>query len=249
MTERLSKLVSDDLLARIARREFQPGDRLPTEQLLMREYQVGRNTVREAVQGLRALGLVEIRPRLGARVLDHDGEATLATSAISAVLHDRTIEELYEVRLLLEPAAAAKAAANRSPEDLEAMRRALTHFRLDHELGTNAFEADIAFHHAVARASGNSVLARVLSPMSDLLANARRATGTLPEAVERAVHEHAEIAEAIEARQVARARRAMKTHIESAIWAIGLLERRHGQRAGGSAQRVHDTDSAHSERR
>ena len=226
MTERLSKSVSDDLLARVAKGEFGPGDQLPTEQDLMAEYSVGRNTVREAMQALRALGIVEIRPRLGARVLQSAGENVLATSAISRLLRDGTVDELYDVRLILEPEAAARAATHRDEDDLMAIKRALTHFRVAYEMGENVFEADIEFHNAVARASGNSMLARILSPMGDVLAEARRATGTVPAAVELALHEHEAIAEAIEARASGRARKAMSTHIKSGIWAIGVLKER-----------------------
>lgn len=224
MVERLSKSVTDALLARIARGEFRPGDQLPTELELMEEHAVGRNTVREAMQALRTLGLVEIRPRLGARLLEGRAESALATSAISVLLREDTIDELYEVRLILEPAAAARAARNRTDADLAAIRRALTHFRVAYESGENVYEADIEFHQAVAAASGNTVLARVLSPMADLLAVARQATGTIPTAVERALHEHEAIAEAIEARASRRAHDAMTIHIESAIWAIGQLK-------------------------
>lgn len=226
MTERLSKSLQDDLLTRIARGEFKAGDQLPTEQDLVATYGVGRNTVREAMQGLRALGLVEIRPRLGARVLDTASENALATSAISRLLRDGTVDELYDVRLILEPAAAARAAQHRTDDDLLAIKRALTHFRVAYEMGENVFEADIEFHNAVANASGNSTLARILSPMADVLAEARRATGTLPEAVEKALHEHEEIAAAIEARASRKAQTAMTTHIKSGIWAIGVLKER-----------------------
>ncbi|HET7690831.1 MAG TPA: FCD domain-containing protein [Nocardioidaceae bacterium] len=226
MAERLSKSVSDDLLARIGKGEFAPGDQLPTEQDLMAEYSVGRNTVREAMQALRALGLVEIRPRLGARVLESQGDNVLARSAIARLLRDGTIDELYDVRLVLEPAAAARAAKHRTEEDLLAMKRALTHFRVAYEMGENVFEADIEFHEAVARASGNSMLAQILSPMSDVLAEARKATGTLPEAVEMALHEHEAIAAAIEARAGKKAGDAMAAHIRSGIWAIGELKKR-----------------------
>ncbi|HSV40244.1 MAG TPA: FCD domain-containing protein [Nocardioidaceae bacterium] len=226
MAERLSKSITDELLARISRGDFGPGDQLPTETELMVEYGVGRNTVREAMQALRALGIVEIRPRLGARVLESAGENVLATSAISRLLRDGTVDELYDVRLVLEPAAAERAARNRSEEDLLAIKRALTHFRVAYEMGENVFEADIAFHAAIAQASGNSMLARILSPMADVLAEARRATGTLPEAVELALHEHDLIAAAIEAKSARSARAAMTTHIKSGIWAINELKKR-----------------------
>ena len=223
MAERLAQKVSDDLLARIGRGEFKPGDGMPSEQLLMGEYGVGRNTVREAMQALRALGLVEIRPRLGARVLDNRAENMLSNSAVSLLLHEHTVRELYDVRLILEPAAAAKAAANHTADDLAAIKRALAHFRVAKEMGEPVWEADLEFHQAIAVASGNSVLSRILSPMSDLLINARKATATVPAAVERALHEHQDIAAAIEERSMRRAKTAMKTHIQSAIWALDQL--------------------------
>ena len=223
MPERLSKSVSDDLLARITRGEYKAGDRLPSEQALMSAYGVGRNTVREAMQSLRTLGLVEIRPRLGATVLTAGAQNAFASSAVSALLRGETVRELYEVRLILEPAAAAMAAVKRTDEDLDAIRRARTHFHLAHQMNTPVWEADIEFHHAIAVASGNSVLARILTPMADLLRNARRATGTIPAAVELALHQHDEIASAIEDGSSSRAREAMTTHMESALWAIDQI--------------------------
>jgi DNA-binding FadR family transcriptional regulator len=68
------------------------------------------------------------------------------------------------------------------------------------------------------------MLGKVLAPVSDLLSNARRATGTLAAAVELALEQHDKIAAAIEARASKRARRAMTTHIESGIWAISQLQ-------------------------
>ena len=231
MAERLSKTVADDLLARITRGEYRPGDQLPSEQQLMAQYGVGRNTVREAMQSLRTLGLVDIRPRLGARVLGQAAPNSLANSAVSMLIGDQTVGELYEVRLILEPAAAALAAKHRTDDDLLAMRRARTHYRVAYEMGTPVWEADIEFHQAIAEASGNAVLAKVLAPVSDLLNNARRATGTLPAAVDIALGQHDEIADAIEARAATRARRAMTRHIESGIWAVNQLTRRRaGQR-------------------
>jgi GntR family transcriptional regulator, transcriptional repressor for pyruvate dehydrogenase complex len=223
MPESLSKTVSDDLLARIQRGEYNAGDRLPSEHDLMGEYGVGRNTVREAMHSLRILGIVEIRPRLGAKVLDTGAGNALASSAVSVLLRDQTVDELYEIRLILEPAAAEKAAIHRTDEDLLVMRRALTHYRVAYETGTPVWEADIEFHQAIADACGNAMVARVLAPVSDLLSNARRATGTLPAAVKLALDQHDEIAAAIEARASKRACRAMTTHIKSGIWALSQL--------------------------
>jgi DNA-binding FadR family transcriptional regulator len=178
------------------------------------------------MQGLRAMGIVEIRPRLGARVLGSSGGNVLATSAISRLLRDGTIDELYDARLVLEPGVAARAATHRTEEDLIAIKTALMRFRVAFELGTDCSDADIEFHRAIANASGNTLLAKVLAPMGEVLREARRATATIPEAVEKAMHEHEAIAQAIEERSSARAQRAMMGHIRSGIWAIGELKRR-----------------------
>lgn len=190
----------------------------------MAQYGVGRNTVRAAMESVRTLGLVDIRPRLGARVLDTALPNALANSAVAMLLGDQSINELYEVRLILEPAAAAMAAQHRTDDDLLAMRRARTAYRVAYEMETPVWEADIEFHDAIATASGNAVLPKVLAPVSDLLRNARRATGTLPAAVELGLEQHEEIAAAIEARATPRARRAMTAHIKAGIWAIDQLK-------------------------
>jgi GntR family transcriptional repressor for pyruvate dehydrogenase complex len=156
-------------------------------------------------------------------VLDSGAANALASAAVSILLRDQTVDELYEVRLILEPAAAERAAIHRTDENMLAMRRALTHFRVAYEMGTPVWEADIEFHQAIAAACGNTMLAKVLAPVSDLLSNARQVTGTLLAAVELALEQHDEIAAAIEARASKRARRAMTTHIESGIWALSQL--------------------------
>jgi GntR family transcriptional repressor for pyruvate dehydrogenase complex len=115
------------------------------------------------------------------------------------------------------------AAVNRTDNDLIAMRRARTHFRLAYEMGAPVWEADIEFHQAITEASGNAVLTHILAPMSDVLRHARQATGTLPDAVELALRQHEEIATAIEDRSSRDARRAMTAHMQSAIWAIGQV--------------------------
>jgi GntR family transcriptional regulator, transcriptional repressor for pyruvate dehydrogenase complex len=224
MPELLSKAVADDLLGRVGRGEYQVGDRLPSEQSLMRRYGVGRNTVREAMHTLRTLGIVEVRPRLGAKVVAGGERSALANSAVSALLLRPTIMDLYDVRLILEPAAAARAALHRTDTDLAAIRRAHTHFRIAYEMGDPVWQADVDFHQAIADASGNGVLARVLSPMSDLLHRAREATGRIPAAVDLALDQHERIAAAIEAGESDRASAAMQTHIEAAITALGQAE-------------------------
>ena len=219
----LSSQIHDDLLARIGRGEFNPGDRLPGEATFMAEYQVGRNTLREAVQGLVALGLLEVRPRRGAIVLAATPQQLFPTRVLAALLDTKSVMDLYDVRLVLETHAAGKAATNPEPGDIELIDDALAQFRLAHAAGAPVWEADLRFHQAIAIASQNSVVPRLLLTTHSLLAEARRATEAVPGAVERAIIEHAEIARAIKSGDVAGARQAMTRHIESAIWAASQV--------------------------
>lgn len=141
-------------------------------------------------------------------------------------VHERTIDELYEVRLILEPIAAARAATERTDADLEAIARAMIQFRIAYEVGSGVAEADVQFHNAVVVASGNAVLAKLLEPMSDLLLEARRATSHVARAVDDAVAEHAEIARAIEQQQPELARETMHRHIEQGIEALRVFRGR-----------------------
>lgn len=234
----LSRRVADDLIDRIKQGEYRPGNALPPVHELMRVYGVGRNTVREAMQALMALGLVDVRPRRGATVLTMSAGQVLPSATLSALLDGTAVTDLYEVRMLIEVEAAGRAAHHRTGPQLDAIKHALTHFQLAHKTGAPAWAADVEFHYAIAAASGNTALPRILEAMSDLLSDSRRATQDVPGAVALAVVEHSAIAEAIEAHDERRARRRMEQHIESAMWALNTLMEtgRGGGQAGERAE-------------
>ena len=122
----LSQAVSAAVLERIRSGEFGPGDRLPTEKMLMEEYGVGRNSVREAVQALVTLGLVEVRPGRGATVIGIDSENALDSETLSALLKEEAVDDLCAFRRLLEAetsaCAALRATRSRSPRSGASLR-------------------------------------------------------------------------------------------------------------------------------
>ena len=109
----LSQAVSAAVLERIRSGEFGPGDRLPTEKMLMEEYGVGRNSVREAVQALVTLGLVEVRPGRGATVIGIESENALDAETLSALLKEEAVDDLCAFRRLLEAETSAVCGAQR----------------------------------------------------------------------------------------------------------------------------------------
>ena len=218
----LSQAVSAAVLERIRTGEFAPGDRLPTEKVLMQEYGVGRNSVREAVQALVTLGIVEVRPGRGATVIGIEPEDALDAEMVSVLLKEEAIEDLYAFRRLLEIEIAARAAENATAADIEEIEHRLRVFQFAQTQGAPVSRADDEFHAAVARASHNAVYATMLDAVSGLIANARRLTERVPWASERAAVEHQRLFEAIKAHDPVEATEVMRTHLDSAIKAIRI---------------------------
>ena len=222
----VSQSIADDLLQLIGTGEFRPGDRLPTEQGLMERYGVGRNTVREAVQVLVGMRLVESRPGRGTTILASDSADAGGRLLISQRLTDEAIDDLYEFREVIEVEIAGRAARLHTAEDLEASRRALEHFVADVREGLPNHQSDIRFHLSLAAAAHNAVFHEVLQSLQGILSEVRRQTQSVPRAADIAVREHRVILDAIERGDVDGARSAMTQHIGSAKWALGEARRR-----------------------
>ena len=138
--------------------ELKSGDRLPPEPELARILNVSRSSLREALKGLHFLGLLKARP----------GDGTYIQSSLSRVLNQhfqwmlllREVDhlEIYELRRMIEPEAAAMAARRATKDDLDRMATALEAMRDDlHKPGLFHIH-DIEFHEAFMQASGNVAL-------------------------------------------------------------------------------------------
>jgi GntR family galactonate operon transcriptional repressor len=198
--------------AAIVRGEVVPDAVLPPERDLETQFGVGRSVVREAMKTLAAKGLVSVGPRHGTKVrpardwtlLDHD----VLTWLRSVNGFDRDLLfALQETRAIIEPAAAALAAERATPDDCARIAAALAAMEAGRDDAVAAIAADKAFHFAILEATHNPVLCNfrpaidaILSVVFDLSVNAF--AGNLPN--------HAAVAAAIEAKQSARARRAME---------------------------------------
>ncbi len=101
-----------------------PGERLPTERALATQLQVSRNTVREAIRSLEAMGVVEVRRGDGLYVTSLEPHCLLDTpSLVTPLLRNHNILEMFEVRAILESAATAMAAARMTEADHAELRR------------------------------------------------------------------------------------------------------------------------------
>jgi GntR family transcriptional regulator, transcriptional repressor for pyruvate dehydrogenase complex len=150
---------------RIRRGDLRPGERVPTEPALMREFGVSRSVVREAVSRLQASGLVHTRQGVGSFVLAATAKSTPLPEP-NAALKVRQKLAMLELRLSLESDAAALAAQRRTAAQLAAMEAALAHFEGCLRAGSSTAEADFQFHELIAQATGNEYFAQVLRSLS-----------------------------------------------------------------------------------
>jgi GntR family transcriptional regulator, transcriptional repressor for pyruvate dehydrogenase complex len=195
---------------------LQAGQQLPSERELAEQLGVSRSTVREAVQFMGALGLVEIRHGSGTFVRPEGDRAQLPSEWLRwTQRHQVQVHELLEVRRGLE-AVAAELAAERS-HDLSAMQEALADMQtaLDGPDVPGLVEADLAFHTALAAASGNTALRHLTESLGRELLRERGAIWNEPGRPERSLREHRRIYEAVRAGDSLGARTALVDHLHS----------------------------------
>lgn len=216
-TQELKRLIDEGFL--------RPGQRLPSERELSDQLGVSRGTVREAVQFLRALGLVEIRHGAGTFVTGHDADALGVEWRRWTARHVTRIHELIELRKGIEALAAELASVRRTPTGLETMVKAIERMQAAADASdvTALVQADVMFHHGLAEASGNQALLELVTLIGDRLVPERAAVLDMEDRSERSLKECREVYEAVNAGDPARARAGIIRHLDSVASSISKL--------------------------
>ena len=228
----LSSQVADELRSRIEGGMYAAGDKLPTEQVLVEKFGFSRTVIREAVATLRADGLLESRQGAGVFVLGpQQSDETLALFSHATDKISDIIEEL-ELRIGIEVEAAGLAAARSSPAQEATIQAELDHFAQLMAEGQSTDDSDFRFHMAIAAATNNGRFKTFLEHIGRRIiprVKFRTVMGgydPLPSRDDTILEEHVEIAEAIFASDVDRAREAMRRHLLTGIQRYRSLTRR-----------------------
>ncbi|MBX3023615.1 FadR family transcriptional regulator [bacterium] len=175
-----AELIADAVRGQIARGELRPGNPLPNESELLAHFRVARPTVREALRILEAERLVEIARGAhgGARVREPDIRAASGHCALLLQLRGATIADVYEVRLMLEPAA-ARLAAERAPGDAARQLEAvIAEEERMVDGGDSLATLAMRFQETLVECSGNAALVLLVRLLHDLVA--RQAVSRTP---------------------------------------------------------------------
>jgi len=205
--------VAEALSERIISGEFPAKSLLPTERELCATMSVSRTVIREAAKVLESRGLVRIERGRGTIV--QEAKTGPLSESLKLLLRRRghELEDLLEVRKMLEVGIAGLAAERRSDEQLQAMQQALETMRRSPDKPEGYVDADVAFHEEIARASQNPVVGVLLEPLVDLLRESRMKSFSGPRMVRLRLRQHQEIFERIKAQDPRGAQEAMTRHL------------------------------------
>jgi DNA-binding FadR family transcriptional regulator len=209
---KLSETVADALLEAV--RDLPPGTKVPSERELTKDLGVGRSTVREALNGLAMMGILEIRHGQGVFVTGESPQ-TSEPSAIASALERGVTNEFIEARLIVEVEVARLAARRRTDDDLAAMAAALIvqESRLNGDIDA-IVETAASFNVLIAEAAHNEVLCAIIQSFVALMVERGPRVYQLEGFGEWDIKEHQGLFEAVRDRDEERAARLMREHIE-----------------------------------
>jgi GntR family transcriptional repressor for pyruvate dehydrogenase complex len=208
-----AQAVANQILREIRRGVLRPGQQLPTERDLMQQLNVGRSSVREALQILATLNLIDVRPGSGTFVRQPQAAEVFRPELFGLLIANSAALELMEARLMVEPTAVRLACVRATTEDLNEME-ALLH---QHERAlrankpVNVFAAE--FHVLLAKAAHNQIVAGFMESIIGLLMARGRKVERITGYARTEVKEHHAILQLVRDQDVEAAAAVMRAHI------------------------------------
>lgn len=210
--------VREQLLGAIHRGDYPPGSALPSERVLCETFAVSRVSVREAIAGLEAIGLIRVEHGRGVFVREWVGDQYQGSFGAYLEIHRDELVELLKVRGALDELAADEAAANGTKTKLAALSAAHAAFKqavTDGATPEQLVALDVAFHMSIALSSGGTLLPSLLGELNGILEESRLMVLGRAGQAARSAAQHEAILDAILCGDGRAARRAVASHLAS----------------------------------
>lgn len=205
----------------IAEQQLQPGDRLPSEETLCAQLGVGRSALREALKGLEAVGMIESRRGAGNYVAQFDPARYMEYFASSSLAEALTVQELTEVRALLEVAWVKDSVARMTETDIAELVTAWEHMR-DHAAQGQPYRwDDFDIHRIIMRHVPNRLIPAILDALFTLY-EFHPVRPDQPEQSEIDVEQHRMLVDAVIARDGEAAQKALILSLNKAARNYGF---------------------------
>ncbi|ALC89340.1 GntR family transcriptional regulator [Bacillus sp. FJAT-18017] len=221
--------VLDQIKSLLIRKELRIGQKLPNEIELSDSMGISRSSLREAFKVLSVLGIIEGKSGEGTVIKQADPENLKSIMSLVAISRGLDTNELFEVRTILEAAAASYTAARRTEKELAHIEQILLEMDEHYVSGDEEAQSqfDFLFHQAIVKASQNRLLLMLVEVISDLLSeqirNTRSELSTSPEILKRFQREHWAIFAAIKEKDSVKAQKIMSEHLVLAKAELGVV--------------------------
>lgn len=217
--DQVARALGSDILAGV----YPPGSRMPVEAEILQRFGISRTVLREVLKTLTAKGFIVSKTRVGTKVLDSSHwnyfDSDVLSWKVSQGFDPIFLRDLAEVRLAIEPQAAALAAARRTQEELAELRQCIADMRSATDSPRQFAEADLGFHQVIGRASGNALMRSMAAAIETALVASFTMSSPLDteQMHDANVRGHEMIVDAIEARDAEAAASGMRAVIEDGV--------------------------------
>jgi len=167
--QKIYEQIVEQIKVMITEGNLKPGDKLPAERVLAENLNVSRASVREALSALHLLGLLEIKSGEGTFIKQSDVNSIIQPLALLLLMERDTALEILQVRKGLEVEAAGLAAVNASDSDIKKLGKIIDDMEKQMQKSALGEFTDWEFHFALAHATGNTLLVRLMNTISDTM--------------------------------------------------------------------------------
>lgn len=217
-SNKISEHIIEQIRKAIFEGQLKPGDRLPPERELMRNFKVSKATLREALRSLEVLGFLEIRKGAsgGPFVTEVDMKKAKESFANFLLFKNLSLKDLSEVRLILEPYIAEKAASAITEEDLKRLEKLNKEcdYVLKNNIPIESRKNEIEFHRIIGSVTGNPILMFVLDFVENLLIDTKEILQPGKEFSRKVLNSHKRIYKALLEKNSKKVREEMVKHIK-----------------------------------
>ncbi len=219
-SKRLYEDIVEQIQQLISGGELKPGDKLLSERELADRLQVSRVSVREAIRSLEMLGFIEIRHGEGTFIRDTDADDVIRPLAMFLAVERGSLLDMFEVRRIFETATAALAAERATEDEIQLIGSLLGKMKESIRIGDSekGEEHDAHYHYAVAEATHNGLLIKLLRTVHEewskaVSAGSQQLLLDSANNAQKIIDQHTRVFEAIQAHDPATASQAMLEHV------------------------------------
>jgi DNA-binding FadR family transcriptional regulator len=217
-TQKMYMKIVEQIRDLIKEGKLKPGDKLPPEQILAKQFGTSRPSVREALSALEILGIIDSRGVRGNFIKNNNSASTLYEQAIAELQSEESPFELLEARKTIETEIASLAARKANSDDIEELAALLQKMKDIDDDVSKMMVVDREYHLNIASATHNNFLYSVMYTMNQLLEEKlwitmKERICKLPGYSKKYINEHALIFEAIKDRNSEKAKEKMLLHL------------------------------------